>query len=45
MNRWRLGAVLKINESHVHPDKQLLKKLIKIKIIWKFLKKLTKKII
>ena len=32
MNRWRLGAVLTINESHVHHDKQLLKNLLKLKL-------------
>ena len=44
MNWWRLGAVLTINESHVHHDKQLLKNLLKLKL-FDNLKKINNKII
>ena len=44
MNRWRLGAVLTINESHVHHDKQLLKNLLKLFENLKKINKINKKI-
>ena len=43
MNRWKLGAVLTINESHVHHDKQLLKNLLQLKL-FENIKKINKKI-